>query len=140
MKIAFPEETTSSCEFHHSWEIASRRRLHRLLLVTARGRGEVSDINIVIFLQLLQAGHDSLLDEFLALRRRGDSLSRLLHLDQGLVLWKTAQGIDENSVRLGNVESNVGDFVGDQSIQDGDDGAFNDIEGNNRSESLWYSQ
>lgn len=67
MEIAFPEETTTSCEFHHSWEIALRRRLHGLLLVTARGRGEVSDINIVVFLQFLQAGQDSLLDEFLAL-------------------------------------------------------------------------
>lgn len=127
----------SSCDFKDLDQVAgSRRRLHGLLLVTARGRGEVSDVNIIILLELLQARQDSLLDEILALGRGSDSFLGLLHLNQGLVGREATQGVDENGVGLGDIESDVGDFVGDQSVQDGNDGAFNDIKGNNRGESL----
>lgn len=44
----------------------SRRSLHGLLLVTTSRGSKVSDIDIVICLQLLQAGQDLLLDKFLA--------------------------------------------------------------------------
>lgn len=132
---------TSSCDFHEkkAWDNGLRRCLHGLLLVTACGGGEVSDVNIVILLQLLQAWQNSLLNEILALGRRGDSLARLLDLNQGLIGRETAQGVDENGVGLGDVEADIGDFVRDKSVQDGNDGAFDNIKSNNRGKSLWSS-
>lgn len=113
-----------------------RRSLHDLLLVATRSRSEVSHINIVILLQLFQTGQDSLLDNVLALGGWGSGLSRLLDLSQRLVRRQTAQGIDEDGIRLGNVEADVRDLVCHQSIQNGKNGAVNDIECNNGRESL----
>lgn len=115
---------------------SSRGSLHGLILVTTRSRGKVSDIDVVILLELLQAGHDPLLDQVLAPGRRGDGFTRLLHLNQGLVGGQTAQRINQNSVRLGNIETDVGDLVGHKSIQNGEKGAVDNVECDNGGEGL----
>lgn len=114
----------------------SRRSLHDLVLVAARGGSKVSHINIIVLLQLLQVRQDSLLDEILALWRGGRGLSGLLHLSKCLVRWQTTQCIDQNGIRLGNIEANVRNLICDQPVQDGKNGAFNDIKCNDRGKSL----
>lgn len=110
--------------------------LHDLVLVAARSRSKVSHVNIVILLQFLQTRQDPLLDDVLALRRGSRSLSRLLHLGQCLVRRQTTQRIDQNGIGLGDIEANVRNLICNQSIQDGKNGVFNDIECNNRGKSL----
>lgn len=114
----------------------SRRSLHGLVLVATRSRSKVADIDVVILLQFLQTRQDLLLDQVLALGRGGDRLSGLLDLDQSLVLRQAAQGVDQNGIGLGDVETNVGDFICHQAVQNGNNGAFDNVERNNGGEGL----
>ena len=114
----------------------SRGGLHSLLLATTSGRSEISNVNIIILLELFKTGQDSLLDELLAPRRRGGGFSRFLHLNQCLCFRQAAQSVNKNSIRFSNVETNVGNLIRHQSVQDRQDEGFNDIESDNGGKGL----
>ena len=99
-------------------------------------RCEVPDVDVIIFLQLLQAGENSLLDEFLSPRSWRGGFTGLLQFCDSSLRGEASQSIDQNGIGLGDIEPDIGDFVGDKSIQDGKNRVFNDIERDNGSESL----
>lgn len=117
-------------------QLILRGSLHGLLLIAPGSGSEIADINIIILLQLLQAGQNFLLDQLLGLGRRGNSPLRLFNLDQSLILWKAAQSVNQDGIGLGDVEADVRDLVCHKSVQDGEEGAFNDIERDNGGEGL----
>lgn len=110
--------------------------MHGLLLSATGSGSEIANINIIILLQLLQAGQNFLLDQVLGLGRGSNSLLGLFHLDQSLVLRQAAQSINQNGIGLGNIESDVGDLVCYKSVQNGKDGGFDDIKSDNGGECL----
>jgi hypothetical protein len=125
------------CHWHRVIrQIVLRGSLHGLLLSAPGSGSEIADVNIIVLLQLLQAGQDFLLNQLLGLGRRSDRSLRLFHLNQSLVLGQATKSIDQNGVRLGDVEADVRNVVGHKSVQDGEDGAFNDIECDNGSQCL----
>lgn len=73
-------------------------------------------------MQLLEVREDLVLDEFLAFGRGFViGITRLPKGVDGLVLRETLENVDEDGVRLGNVETDVGDVVGDEAVHHGED-------------------
>lgn len=56
----------------------------------------------------------------------------------GLVVWKAFENVDEYSVGLGDVEADVWNWVGDELLQDREDGLGDDGEGEGWSEDLKF--
>jgi hypothetical protein len=104
------------------------------------GGGEESDIDIVVLHQLLELRKDVGLDELLALGRAlcGGGATVLLELakGRGLVVGKFAQDINDDGVRFGHVEADVGDGIVDELLEDREDGACDDREGERRCKGL----
>lgn len=120
--------------------------LHRItrgtLAVRTLGRGgsEESDIDILVLHQLLQLRQDIGLDELLTLGRAlcasGATILLQLAKGRGLVVGKFAQDIDNDSVRFGDVEADVGNGVADKLLEDGQNGTCNDRERKSRCKGL----
>lgn len=119
---------------HEGYDL--RRRLHVLLWAACGSRSKVPHIDIFIFLQSLQVGQDPLLDELLAPRGWRSGLAGLLQVGQSPLGRQASQCIDQHSIRLGDIKSNIRNLVCGQSVHDGKNRVFNNIQGNRRSKSL----
>lgn len=101
--------------------------------------GEESDVDILILAQFLQRGHDLASDELLAL---GCALCRWgwgggFQLAEGRAFVRQPlEDVDQDGVGLGDVEADVGDRVLDEAVQDGENGAGEDGEGEGWGEGL----
>lgn len=63
--------------------------------------------------------------------------TRLLEVYQGSLSRQAAQRIDQHCIGFGYVETNVGNVVGRQSLQNREDGGLNDVDTDRGSESLF---
>lgn len=102
-------------------------------------RSEESDIDILILAQFLQRGHNLATDELLAfgraLGRRGWGSG--FQLAEGRIfVGQPLEDVDQDGVGLGDVEADVGDRVLDEAMQNGEDGAGEDGEGEGWGEGL----
>lgn len=99
--------------------------LHGVLSVRpglAGCRREKSYINIIIRHKLLQRRHDLVSDDLLTTCAAGEICrSLLLHLYDGgrIRIRQALEDIDEDSVRFGDVEADVGNGVRNQRLKDG---------------------
>ena len=115
--------------------------LHRTIRPgLARRRRKETYIHIIILHQLLQRGHNLIADQLLALlRSREGSLVVLFQRDDGSVgggVGEALEDVDEDGVGFGDVEADVGDLVGDEGGEDGEDGVGEDGEGEGWGEGL----
>jgi hypothetical protein len=89
------------------------------------GCGKVADIHIIILLELLEVGHDILLDQVVTLlgsiagKSTGGSGITLVTLlfqskDRSAVVGKVLEYADDNGVGLRNVEADVGNVITDK--------------------------
>ena len=105
--------------------------------------GEIPHVHVVVLRELLQLRHDFLLDELLAFGAAGKvGGAFLLHAGNGgrIGLGQALEDVDKHGVGLGDVEADVGDGVGDESAEDGKDGAREHGEGQGGGEDLWACQ
>lgn len=104
------------------------------------GRGEEAHVDVLVLHELLEGRQDVALDQLLAL---GRALGRtgaafLLELRQGsrAVVGDAAEDVNQDSVGLGDVEADVRNGVADELLENGEDGAGEDWEGERRGKSL----
>lgn len=101
--------------------------LHGVLSVRpglAGCRREKSYINVIIRHKLLQRRHDLVSNNLLAACAAGKICrSLLLHLYNGgrIRIRQALEDIDEDSVRFGDVEADIGDRIRNQGLKDGKD-------------------
>lgn len=104
------------------------------------GGGEESDVDVVVLHQLFELREDVGLDELLALGRAlcGGGATVLLEQAEGrgLVVGKFAQDIDNDGVRFGDIEADVGNRVVDELLEDGEDSTCDDRKGERRCKGL----
>lgn len=120
--------------------------LHRIAGSTlgagALGRSgcEEADVDVLVLHELLELRQHVGLDELLALRRAlgAGGAAVLLQLDErrGAVVGDAAQDVDEDGVGLGDVEADVGNGVADELLENGEDRASDNGEGESGGESL----
>ena len=105
-----------------------------LMVGPALGRrsSEESDIDVLVLAQFLERRHDLATDELLALgcALRGWGWGGGFQLTEGRAFVRQPlEDVDQDGVGLGDVEADVGDRVLDETVQDGEDGAGEDGEG-----------
>lgn len=89
------------------------------------GRGEEAHVDVLVLHELLEGRQDVALDELLALGRAlgGAGAAFLLELCEGsrTVVGDAAEDVNQDGVRLGDVEADVGNGVADELLENGED-------------------